>query len=91
MNRPTPKPLSPRYVNDDKPPQASPRPADYWLHRRAMTWLAVVAGLLVFPLVCLFKPALLELAPAFYSLVTVIVAAYMGTAVLDDKWKKGKP
>lgn len=93
-----PEPPPVRYVNDDKRPSNQPLkhsalnlPADYWRHRRAMTWLAVLAGLFLFPLLGYFKPALFELAPAFYSLVTVIVAAYMSTAVLDDKWKKEKP
>lgn len=95
---PEPPPI--RYVNEDKPAgpsnqplkhSASNLPADYWRHRRAMTWLAVLTGLFLFPLLGYFKPALFEVAPAFYSLVTLIVAAYMSTAVLDDKWKKEKP
>lgn len=63
---------------------------DYWLHRRIMTYMAVVAGLYVFPVVVMVHPALLGLAPAFYSLVTMMAVAYKASSVLDDKWKKEK-
>lgn len=69
---------------------SNPTPADYWVHRRTMVWLAVCSGLFWFPVGVVFCPALLELAPAFYSLVTMMVAAYMTSSVLDDKWKKEK-
>lgn len=63
---------------------------DYWMHRRIMTYMAVVAGLYVFPVVVMVHPALLGLAPAFYPFVTLMVVAYKTSSVLDDKWKKEK-
>lgn len=64
----------------------STRPADYWLHRRAMTGLTIIAGLFVFPIMCWLSPALMGLAGMFYTLVCTVVAAYMGTSLFDDKW-----
>ena len=90
MNPPEPPAPPPiRRVNDDSP-SAFPS-ADYWRHRRAMAWLAVLAGLFFFPVGCVVEPGLLDLAPAFYSVDSAIVVAYMTTVVLDDKWKRGKP
>ncbi len=65
-----------------------PGTADYWRHRRAMTYLALGVGLFLFPLACGLQPALFGLSAPVYTLVTTIVAAYMGTSYLDDNRKK---
>lgn len=62
---------------------------DRWKNRRAMAWIALLAGL-AFPLLLLYTESdqLGSVAGAFYVFVTAVVGAYMGFTTLDDKWQQ---
>ena len=62
---------------------------DRWKNRRAMAWIALLAGL-AFPVLLLFTQSdqLGSVAGAFYVFVTAVVGAYMGFTTLDDKWQQ---
>ena len=61
---------------------------DRWKNRRAMAWLAMVAGL-IFPVLMLVDD-LSGISGAFYLFVGSIVGAYIGFATVDDKWQGSK-
>ena len=65
---------------------------DRWLHRRRMAYASLV-GALLFPLLVLLTSSdqLGAIAGAFYVFVSAVVGAYIGFAVVDDKWQKGNP
>lgn len=54
-----------------------------------MAWLAMFAGLL-FPILILFSNSnqLGAIAGPFYVFVGMVVATYIGAAVVDDHWQK---
>lgn len=54
-----------------------------------MAWLAMFAGLL-FPVLILFSNSnqLGAIAGPFYVFVGMVVATYIGAAVVDDHWQK---
>ncbi len=79
------EPTPPQNRTSDASP---PGTADYWRHRRAMTYLALAVGLFLFPLACAIQPALFGLSAPVYTLVTTLVGAYMGTSYFDDKRNK---
>jgi hypothetical protein len=62
---------------------------DRWKNRRKMAWLAMGAGLL-FPVLILFSNSnqLGAIAAPFYVFVGMVVATYIGAAVVDDHWQK---
>lgn len=62
---------------------------DRWKNRRAMAWIALIAGL-IFPLLLLYTQSdqLGAVAGAFYMFVTGVVGSYIGFATFDDKWQK---
>jgi len=61
---------------------------DRWKNRRKMSWLAMIAGLL-FPLLLFTNsPHLGVIAGPFYVFVGLVVTAYIGGAVIDDKWSR---
>lgn len=62
--------------------------ADRWKNRRAMAWLALIAGL-VFPLLLWVTDSsqLGAVAGPFYIFVGAVVGAYIGFATVDDKWQ----
>jgi phage tail tape-measure protein len=64
-----------------------PNTADRWKNRRRMAWLSLFSGL-VFPVLILAtdSPQLGAVAGPFYIFVGAVVGAYVGFAVLDDKW-----
>lgn len=65
-----------------------------WKHRRRMSYVALVA-ILVVTYLCLFKVDKERLADLeviitwFYVTMGSIIGAYVGFATLDDKWRKG--
>lgn len=61
---------------------------DRWKNRRAMAWLALIAGL-VFPLLLWATDSdqLGAVAGPFYVFVGAVVGAYVGFATLDDRWQ----
>jgi hypothetical protein len=63
--------------------------ADRWRNRRKMAWLAMGAGLL-FPALLLFTNSsqLGTIAGPFYIFVGMVVATYIGAAVVDDHWQR---
>ena len=61
---------------------------DRWKNRRAMAWLAMVAGL-IFPVLMLVTD-LSNIAGAFYLFVGSVTGAYIGFATVDDKWQGNK-
>lgn len=67
-------------------------PVDRWKNRRAMAWLALLAGLL-FPVLLLAteSPQLGAVAVPFYVFVSAVVGAYIGFATADDKWQQAAP
>ncbi|MCM0036698.1 MAG: hypothetical protein NBV66_13020 [Burkholderiaceae bacterium] len=66
-------------------------PVDRWKNRRRMAWLTIIAALL-FPMLVLIKDSaqLSAIAPHFYVFALAVVIAYIGGAVVDDKWQKVK-
>lgn len=62
---------------------------DRWKNRRAMAWIALIAGVL-FPVLLIFSQSdqLGSVAGAFYVFISAVVGAYMGFATLDDKWQQ---
>ena len=54
-----------------------------------MAWLAMAAGL-IFPALILFTDSsqLGAIAGPFYVFVGMVVATYIGAAVVDDHWQK---
>jgi hypothetical protein len=64
--------------------------SDRWSNRRKMAWLSMLAGLL-FPLLILVTESaqLGQIAPPFYVFVGMVVTAYIGGAVVDDRWQQG--
>lgn len=54
-----------------------------------MAWLSMLAGLL-FPILLLFTDStqLGAIAGPFYVFIGMVVATYIGAAVLDDHWQK---
>jgi hypothetical protein len=64
-------------------------PIDRWKHRRAMAWLAFVAGI-GYPglLLAGFGRDLVDLALPFYTFVGTVVGAYIGFATFDDRWQR---
>jgi hypothetical protein len=63
-------------------------PADRWLNRRRMAWLALLSGL-AFPVLMLHRD-LSSIAGAFYLFVGSVVGAYIGFSTVDDKWQTGR-
>ena len=64
-------------------------PIDRWRHRRAMAWVAFVAGIL-YPILLLSGIGgrdLVELAWPFYTFTGATVGAYIGFATFDDRWQ----
>lgn len=61
---------------------------DRWKNRRAMAWIALLAGL-AFPLILFYTESnqLGAIAGAFYLFVTSVVGSYIGFATFDDKWQ----
>lgn len=68
---------------------------DRWKHRRRMSYIALVAILLV-TYACLFEidanklDALEVIVTWFYVTMGSIIGAYVGFATLDDKWQNKK-
>lgn len=62
---------------------------DRWRNRRAMAWLALLAGL-AFPVLLLATESnqLGAVAGHFYLFVGAVVGAYIGFATVDDHWQK---
>ena len=62
---------------------------DRWKNRRAMAWIALLAGL-AFPLLLLYTASdqLGAVAGAYYIFITGIVGSYIGFATIDDKWQQ---
>lgn len=62
---------------------------DRWKNRRKMAWLSMLAGLL-FPILILFTDStqLGAIAGPFYVFIGMVVATYIGAAVVDDHWQK---
>lgn len=62
---------------------------DRWRHRRAMAWLALLAGL-GYPVlaVSISGETLVGLGGAFYVFVGAVVGGYIGFATVDDRWHK---
>jgi hypothetical protein len=62
---------------------------DRWKNRRKMAWLSMFAGLL-FPILLLFTDStqLGAIAGPFYVFIGMVVATYIGAAVVDDHWQK---
>lgn len=65
---------------------------DRWRIRRRMAWYSLFAGLL-YPalLVIVDGTALSTISIPFYGFVTTVVVAYIGGAVVDDKWQRPPP
>lgn len=65
---------------------------DRWKNRRRMCWLTLVAALL-FPVLILVTNSsqLGVIAGPFYIFAGLIVTAYIGGAVIDDKWSNSSP
>ena len=61
---------------------------DRWENRRAMAWIALIAGLM-YPLLILYTESdqLGAVAGPFYVFVMGVVGAYIGFATFDDKWQ----
>lgn len=61
---------------------------DRWKNRRAMAWIALIAGL-TYPLLILYTESdqLGAVAGPFYVFVMGVVGAYIGFATFDDKWQ----
>lgn len=61
---------------------------DRWKNRRKMAWLSMLAGLL-FPVMILFTDSnqLGAIAGPFYVFIGMVVATYIGAAVVDDHWQ----
>lgn len=61
---------------------------DRWKNRRAMAWIALIAGLM-YPLLILYTESdqLGAVAGPFYVFVMGVVGAYIGFATFDDKWQ----
>lgn len=62
---------------------------DRWKNRRAMAWIALIAGLM-YPLLILYTESdqLGAVAGPFYVFVMGVVGAYIGFATFDDKWQQ---
>jgi len=62
---------------------------DRWKNRRKMAWLSMLSGLL-FPILILFTDStqLGAIAGPFYVFIGMVVATYIGAAVVDDHWQK---
>lgn len=62
---------------------------DRWKNRRRMAWLSMAGGV-GFPLLIMASdsPTLGAIAAPFYLFVGMVVTAYIGGAVVDDKWQK---
>lgn len=62
---------------------------DRWKNRRKMAWLSMLAGLL-YPVMVLFTDSnqLGAIAGPFYVFIGMVVATYIGAAVVDDHWQK---
>lgn len=54
-----------------------------------MAWLSMLAGLL-YPIMVLFTDSnqLGSIAGPFYVFIGMVVATYIGAAVVDDHWQK---
>ena len=61
-------------------------PKDRWKNRRAMAWIALVAGV-TYPLLMWVSgdPNLVAIAPAYFVFVAGVVGAYTVCATIDDK------
>jgi len=61
---------------------------DQFLHRRRMTWLAVVSGMLLYPLLVAFSPpasqaALSTLTIPYYGFLVTVAGAYFATSTIE--------
>lgn len=59
-----------------------------WVNRRYMAWLALIIGLILFPISFLIFPVLGTLVTPIYGLISTVMIMYQGSAVFDDKWKR---
>lgn len=59
-----------------------------WRHRRRMAYCAIVGGMAVPVLAIIFKVEISGWAIPFYGFCGIVVGAYIGGAVVDDKWQK---
>lgn len=61
---------------------------DTWKHRRRMAYMAVVGGLVAFPILCVLNPEIMPLAGPYYTFAGIGLLAYKATAVIETV--KGK-
>ena len=59
-----------------------------WKHRRRMAYSATAGGLLVPVLAIIFSAEISGWAIPFYGFCGVVVGAYIGGSVVDDRWQK---
>lgn len=59
-----------------------------WKNRRAMAWIGISVGFLLFPVAFVAFPELVAIATPVYSLITFLLVMYKGTALMDDKWHR---
>ena len=62
-------------------------PVDRWKNRRRMAWLAFIGGM-VFPGLMAWKPEVEPVIAEYYTFATLVVLAYIGGVVVDDKLQK---
>jgi hypothetical protein len=55
-----------------------------------MTYICLIAGVILFPLLLIEHEAVLSIAVYFYGLVTGVIMAYFGSSHFDDKDKRAK-
>lgn len=57
---------------------------DQWKTRRRMAIFAFVAGLIIFPIAYVFFPSLEKLSIVYYSLISIVLAAYYSLTTIND-------